>query len=81
MSSVPSDRSIHVSQILQAVAEARSEDVTDLPPIGKLLDPEALVEFVESTTVPSAISLEIYDCQVQITGDGDVTATRRDDVV
>lgn len=66
------DRSIHISEILQAIAEARDEDVTDLPPIANDLDPEALVRFVESTTVPTAIAIELYDCHVEIDESGEV---------
>lgn len=70
----PPDPAALIRKIVEAVAEARDEDVTDLPPIGDVLDPEALAVFIESTTVPTTVALEFYDCYVEVDDNGDVTA-------
>lgn len=62
--------------ILEAVADARDEEITALPPVIEFFDPNELEEFVDSTTVPTTVILDVYDCQVKIDGKGDVTAIR-----
>lgn len=64
--------------ILEAIADVRDETVITLPPIGEVLDPDALERLLESTTVPTSVVLEVYGCRVEIDGDGDVAATDLD---
>lgn len=60
--------------ILEAIADARDEDVTALPSMIEFFDPQPLNQFVESTDVPTTIILDAYGCQVRIDGQGDVIA-------
>lgn len=62
--------------LLYAIGEARDEDPTELTPIGTLLDPDALGRFVASTSVPTTITLGLYDCQVEIDTDGSITVSQ-----
>lgn len=61
--------------LLQAVADVRNEDVRSVPPLGDRFDPGALDRFIESTSVPTEVTLEVYDCTVTIDAEGDVTVT------
>ena len=62
-------------ELLIAVADARDEEVGSLPPLAHALDPDALERFVESTTVPTTITLDLYGCTVEVDADGTVAAT------
>lgn len=77
MNSDPSDPPSHpdwsIVELLEAVADARDEDVMDLPPLGEYLDPEAFERFLVSTSVPTSIRIEVYGCTVELDGDGTVT--------
>lgn len=67
-------------EILEGVAEVRGEDVTSLEPISNFLDPESLEEFVTSTSVDTAVEIDVYDCNVSIDGNGNVTVTQLDTI-
>ena len=42
---------------------------------GDVTDPTALERFLQSSTVPTTVAFNVYGCQVEIDGDGNVTAT------
>lgn len=75
MSEPDGGNDLQVEDVLRAIADARDEDVTDLPPVWDAMDPEALVVFLRSANVPTTVTVHVYDCRVEITGDGDVTVT------
>jgi hypothetical protein len=59
--------------IVEAVADARDEDVTDLEPIYDFFDPVALQRLLGSASVSTTVELTVYDCRVEVRGDGRVT--------
>lgn len=61
--------------LLQAVADGGNEDARSVPPSGDRFDPGALDRPIESTSVPTEVTLQGYDCTVTIDGEGDVTVT------
>lgn len=63
--------------ILGAIVDARDDitDVTDIPPLGAVTDPEALDRLLTRTTVPVTVTLEVYECLVEIDGTNTVSAT------
>ena len=65
--------------LLEGIAEVREEDLIELPPLGDLLDYDALEQFLTSTNVPTTVTLEVYECRVQIDGDGTVSVTGPDE--
>lgn len=73
------ERSSLVYEILEAVAEVRGEDLYSLPPIGNRLDPDALEQFVESTSGSMEVYLELYECSVLIDGEGSVMVSNSAD--
>jgi hypothetical protein len=70
----PSELGI-VMAIREGVADARGEEVSALPPLETWCDPGALATFIESSEAPTQLILRIYDCWVEIDGDGEVTVT------
>lgn len=61
--------------IVVAVAAAQDEEIEDLPPLAHRFDPVALERFVESSTIPTSIVVEVYGCVVEIDSNGNVAAT------
>lgn len=60
-------------RLVEAVADARDETSESLEPLATYFNPDALQRFVESTAVPASITIEVYDCTVEINNDGAIT--------
>ncbi|MDS0282245.1 HalOD1 output domain-containing protein [Haloarcula onubensis] len=62
-----------VASVVECVAAARDVSVTDLPPLGQAVDPDAIdLLFAERTRPECTVSFEFAGTMVDITGRGDV---------
>ena len=75
---VSSEEPSIVMRIAEAIAGARGEPVDSLEPLATHFDPEALECFIQSATVATETTIELDDCTVVITSDGDVIARSGD---
>jgi hypothetical protein len=62
--------------IVRAIAAERHESSLALEPLATNFDPEALERFVESTTVPVRITLELPGCTLEIDETGEISVLR-----
>lgn len=65
-----------VVQIVEAIAEIHEVEIDSLEPLARYIDPEALERLIDTTTVPTSVSLELYGCTVDIDGDGNAAVRR-----
>lgn len=70
------EQSSVVVQIVEAIAEIREVEIDSLEPLARYLDPAAMERLIDTTTVRTSVSLELYGCTVEIDGDGNVDARR-----
>lgn len=67
------------TKVVQRVAAATNQTVTELPPLYETIDPEALDAVIESATTDEsslACQFTYSDCLISITGSGAVHVER-----
>ena len=72
------DETTLVVAVVSAVADAAGTDPLELPPLGDVIDPEALNDLVGSGggSGLESVTFEYAGYTVWVTGDGDVRVTR-----
>ena len=65
-----------IAEVVSVVSRAEGIDETDLtPPLGEVIDTDALVEFVASATVPASATFTYRGREVEVHGGDDVEVT------
>lgn len=62
-------------RIARELARARGEDVESMPPVGNVVDAEALERFVENSSTDLAVTMDLYGHAVTVDGDGNVAVS------
>ncbi len=62
-----------VYRIAETLAAAESVDIADLPPIGTVVDIEALEAFLDSCDGEAWATFTYYDWQIKVTAEGRIT--------
>lgn len=76
MDSSPQNLPLEV-RIVEAIADELDVPSDSLEPLAGHFDPEALGRFVESATVPTRVTVELYGCTMELDA-GDIEIRRNE---